>query len=453
MSGLVTILKKHLYFGGRYLLRDNILCSARVDALLAHEKWSKEELAEYQRGLLAKTLRAAQRNIGAYQRLSPPADHQQITQFLSANYPVVTKTKLLRERERYYPRGGAARPWTIVGKTSGTTGTPIDMFRSIDSVLWEQAFIKRHWQWSGFKEGMRRATLRGDNVVPIARSQLPFWFLNRFNNQLLISSRHLKPAYMGHIVEALRKFQPHILQAYPSTVFVLARYLEETDGRLSVPYVYTGSEMLYPYQREIIEARIGKIMDFYGMAERVAYAAECEYGSLHVCTDYSYVEILDDDSKPTDDYGYVVGTTLHNLAMPLIRYRLSDRTRWKRGECACGRPYPMIEPIAGKFEDRVFGSDGSPVSPSIVTFAFKGVRNIASSQVAQVAAGRWEVRVVPMRDYSTADGEQIVRNIHELVDRNLNINVKVINEIPRTEAGKYRWVVNEWKGGAAPNVS
>ncbi len=58
-------------------------------------------------------------------------------------------------------------------------------------------------------------------------------------------------------------------------------------------------------------------MEYYGMAERVAYASECERGNLHVNTDYSYVEIVDDDGKPTSGDGYIVGTTFHNTVMPL----------------------------------------------------------------------------------------------------------------------------------------
>ena len=81
-------------------------------------------------------------------------------------------------------------------------------------------------------------------------------------------------------------------------------------------------------------------MDMYGMAERVAFATECEYGQMHVNPDYSFVEIVDAAGRPTADVGYVVGTTFHNHAMPLVRCRLSDRTRWKRGQCACGRAFP-----------------------------------------------------------------------------------------------------------------
>lgn len=39
------------------------------------------------------------------------------------------------------------------------------------------------------------------------------------------------------------------------------------------------------------------------------------------------MEILDDRNEPTDATGTLVGTNLHNFAMPMIRYRQNDLAR------------------------------------------------------------------------------------------------------------------------------
>jgi phenylacetate-CoA ligase len=438
---------QHLSYGLRHALRDNVWSRRRTHALLEHDRWSLARLHELRDALLYRTLHAAQRTIARYRHITPPASPAEALASLRRDYPVVSKTELLARRDLYYPHGGRSRPWTIKGKTSGTTGTPLELFRSLDSVRWEQAFKKRHWAWCGFHDGMRRASLRGDAIVPVDRTEPPFWLFNRFGNQLLLSSRHLQRPYLGEIVETLRNFRPHLLEAYPSTAFGLATYLEQQHSELRIPFVYTGSEILYAYQRELIEARIGRVMDFYGMAERVAFAAECEAGNLHLNSDYSFVEIVDDSGRETAGPGYVVGTTFHNLAMPLVRYRLSDRAAWKPGSCPCGRLYPLMEAVSGKFEDVIFGGTGEPVSPSLVTFAFKGVHNIECSQVAQVSPEIWEVRIVPATGYSEADAQQVVRNIGSMVDARITVRTRTVSEIPRTAAGKYRWIVNETGSG------
>lgn len=113
------------------------------------------------------------------------------------------------------------------------------------------------------------------------------------------------------------------------------------------------------------------------------------------------------------------------------------------GTCRCGRAFPMIEPVTGKMEDRIFGSKGAFVSPSVLTFAFKGVRNIRKSQVAQVAPERWEIRLVPAPAFRADDRDKLVDNIRKLVDPGVKVDVVLREEIPSTAAGKFRWVVNE----------
>jgi len=114
----------------------------------------------------------------------------------------------------------------------------------------------------------------------------------------------------------------------------------------------------------------------------------------------------------------------------------------------------MIEPVTGKVEDSIFGSNGAFVSPSVLTFAFKGVQNIKKSQVAQVAPERWEIRLVPAPAFGADDRHKLVDNIHNLVDPGVNIDVVLRDEIPCTASGKFRWVVNEWSGaGELPGSS
>ena len=89
---------------------------------------------------------------------------------LRSAFPIIDKDTLLANRDRLYPEQAASRqPWQAPGKTSGTTGAPLTVFRSVQSLLMEQAFVKRHWAWGGYHDGMVRATLRGDLVVGVNR--------------------------------------------------------------------------------------------------------------------------------------------------------------------------------------------------------------------------------------------------------------------------------------------
>src|SRR5258708_40027217 len=104
----------------------------------------------------------------------------------------------------------------------------------------------------------------------------------------------------------------------------------------------------------------------------------------------------------------------------------------------------MTEPVNGKIDDSIIGSNGVIVSSSVLPFAFKGVQNIKKSQVAQVAPELWEIRLVPAPAFGADDQHKLVDNIHTLVDPGVNVDVVLRDEIPCTASGKFRWVVNEW---------
>ena len=437
-------LSLHRRYLGRALMLQNPVSRIVASRVQRQESWAPEQLEAYRRERLAASLNAAVTHLPRYRGITATITPDNALEVLLERFPIVDKNELLDNPAAYYPHDAVPKRWYSIGRTSGTTGTPLTLFRDPAAVLAEEAFLRRFWESSGFVRGQHRAALRGDLVVPVDRKTPPFWFYNRYDQQLLISSRHLGTEQLPHIAQALREFAPRMLQAYPSTAYALATLLQERSERLEIPLVFTSSEPLYTHQRELIEDRLGcRVRDMYGMAERVALATECEHGRMHLNTDYSEVEIVDEAGRPTEGIGFIVGTTFHNRAMPLVRYRLSDQTRWIPGRCPCGLPFPMIEPISGKYEDRLCGRSGNFISPSIVTFAFKGLSRIRQSQVAQLAPGVWEVRIVPEPGYANGDGEKIIRNIRELVDASVDARVTVVERLARTSQGKFRWIVNE----------
>lgn len=85
------------------------------------------------------------------------------------------------------------------------------------------------------------------------------------------------------------------------------------------------------------------MFDYYGAAERVTFAAECgRRQGHHPFPEYGVTEIVDADGQPVPDgtEGLLVGTSLQNFGMPLLRYATSDRTSIKAGRCSCGKPLP-----------------------------------------------------------------------------------------------------------------
>jgi phenylacetate-CoA ligase len=119
-----------------------------------------------------------------------------------------------------------------------------------------------------------------------------------------------------------------------------------------------GAEPHSEEHRRRIEEMFGvKAYNSFGLSEMngPGVAFECTYqNGLHIWEDAFIVEIIDPITlEPVADgeIGELVMTTLDRRAMPLIRYRTRDLTRFLPGDCACGRTHRRLDRISGRSDD------------------------------------------------------------------------------------------------------
>src|SRR6266851_3565019 len=126
----------------------------------------------------------------------------------------------------------------------------------------------------------------------------------------------------------------------PSFALLLAERAEGHD--INLRYGIFGAEPWSEAMREKLESAWGiDACDIYGLSEIMGpgVAAECREGkgALHVFDDHFLPEIVDPETgDPTDGLGELVLTTLTKEALPVLRYRTGDITRFVDGPCACG---------------------------------------------------------------------------------------------------------------------
>lgn len=430
-----------LKYAGRHAFKRNVLVGRWHAELVSRERADPRIHHIRQAALLDRLLFAA-RGVPAYARYA--AKPARDTHLALASFPIIDKRELLERGKEFFPGGKPPHFGFNVAATSGTTGTPLDVYRSLGSMLREEAFHLQHWHWAGWRRGDPQAVLRGDTVTPIAQRYPPFWFWDALGGQLVLSTRHLDESSASLFANEILRRGVTQLRAYPSAACELATFCEQAGVRLRLKSVITGSEMLYGFQRERIESAFRtRVFDFYSMAERVAYAAECEHGRLHVNPEYGVLEIVDEDGVPTDGIGTIVGTSLHNRTFPLIRYRTNDTARWQPDPCPCGRTYPVIDRIGGRLGDRLFDLDGRPVNCTLIGFAFDGVRNIRKAQVAQVSADQWLIRIVPGDAYTAEDGARVLQKLAAEVSPRVAARIELVDRIAPLPNGKFKWVSQE----------
>ena len=353
--------------------------------------------------------------------------------------PYMSKHQILEAGESLILRGW--RRGRVTGCTSGTTGTPVTIVQDFNSVIRENAFLGRQLAWAGYKLGEPTVWMRGDMIVPSNDAEGPFWRMNRAENMLMMSSYHLSEGTAAAYLRALVSFRPTLIQAYPSSISYLARFLQAQDRFYQSPCLHsilTSSETLTEEDRRLIEARFRcKVFDWYGGFERVAAIGTCEEGTYHLLTDYSYTEL-----KPVGKGLFeIIGTGFNNLLMPLIRFRTGDLVELPENkvDCKCGRSFPVIKRIHGREDDYIKFSDGRRIGR--IHHIFHGLTGIAEAQVVQDELDAIRILIVPFHDFSNESHQALIKNARQRLGPEVDVEIEVVSIIPRTSNGKFRSVV------------
>jgi phenylacetate-CoA ligase len=362
---------------------------------------------------------------------------------LAPGSPMLTKADVRQHPERLVrPRGPGSWIRTSI-QTSGTSGSPLTIVQSLGNLVREDGFVYRQLRWIGWRFGQRRAWIRGDIVCPDHPRDGRYWCRDWVGNVLMMSSYHLSNDTIGRYVDALERFDPVVIHAYPSSVAALAAWLNAA-GRTyrggALRGVMTSSETLESAVRAAVEQAFGvRVFDWYGQAERVAAIGTCEEGRYHVLTDYSGVALLEDGRD--DGTCELVGTSLNNAAMPLVRYRTGDTVIPDGGACPCGRVFPTVKAVIGRQEKIVTLPDGRIIAR--LDRIFQGHDpHLVEGQVLYRGDGEFVLRIVTADGFADADGRALVDKFLLRVP-GVKVQVERVAAIPRGPNGKFEFIAIE----------
>lgn len=418
------------------------------DFLDKSQYFSADELKEYQNEKLRQLIAHAYEYVPYYRRILrdknlTPEDikGQEDLQKL----PILTKDVIRKEFQKLISTKHPKKTLKL-GHTSGTTGSPLEVLWDKNVDILHNVAIWRHRNWAGFQFGDRYATLLGRVIVPIKQQQPPFYRINKPWNQYLFSSFHLSDENLQYYFDEFERNDIRFMEAYPSTAYILARYLQQHNLHYDMKTIVTSSETLLPIQREVIEERFRcKVFDYYGMAERAMFSGECErHNGHHLHMEYGITEIVDNkgNEAPAGTLGRLVLTGLHNYGMPLIRYENGDVSGFKEERCSCGRTLQLLESVTTKAEDIVVTAEGRLISSSVLTHPFKPMHNILKSQIIQEDYDRLVIKIVRREDYSDSDTVSLLKAMQQRVGEKMDISVEFVTDIPLGANGKYRWVIS-----------
>src|SRR5262249_5604874 len=150
-------------------------------------------------------------------------------------------------------------------------------------------------------------------------------------------------------LEALLRFRPQYLRGYVSSIHMLAEYAFPQREQFNfVRGVFTASETLSHIERANIERTFGKkLYDWYGMTEPAVVITErADHDGLEVDWEYGYPEFVEGPGLASGERR-LIATSLHNPAMPFIRYDTEDIVCLEDGLDSAGL-YPRVRAILGR---------------------------------------------------------------------------------------------------------
>ncbi|HEO70286.1 MAG TPA: phenylacetate--CoA ligase [Candidatus Hydrogenedentes bacterium] len=337
-----------------------------------------EQLRALQLQRLKRLVRRAYENVTLFrqrmdERRIAPADVQSLRDV--STLPFTVKTDL----RDTYPFGLFASPMEDIVRvhaSSGTTGKPtVVAYTQSDIDVWANVMqrtflacglhagdiIQNSYGYGLFTGGLGAhygAERLGATVIPSSsgNTDRQIMLLNDFGADAICCT----PSYFLHLAERAQ---------------AAGMSLRDLPLRAGI----FGAEPWSEAMRQRIEAETGiKAFDIYGLSEIIGpgVASEClEQAGLHLFEDCFYPEIIDPETcepVPEGEEGELILTTLCKDAMPMIRYRTRDMTRFITEPCGCGRSIRRIKRIERRSDD-MFIIRGVNVFPSQVETALLAV--------------------------------------------------------------------------------
>ncbi len=361
------------------------------------------------------------------------------------NFPPTNKTALRNAGQDVWNN---MRKMVYLNHTSGTSGTPSSIPYDDESFQIGFALWRRFHDNCGLPDKFNSVRISGKIIVHPNTRSAPFWVYNPLHQQLFMSAYHLTETNMRAYVQKLNQFQPVLIDAYPSAIYILANYINRHNIELlfTPTAIATTAETLYDYQRTEIEKAFNcKVYNQYSSSEGGPFITECPFGKLHMNIDSAIFEFFKDGNFISNGTGIaeLVVTSFRQWMFPLIRYQTGDWVKFDEGafsdsNCACGCKMPYVLEILGREDDILFTTEKGWVGR--LDPAYKGLQGIIQSAIEQTDLETIDVKIVPDINYQDHIGYELKANLQERLGATVKINIQLVESIPQGPNGKIKAV-------------
>ncbi|MFZ7133449.1 MAG: phenylacetate--CoA ligase family protein [Eubacteriales bacterium] len=360
-------------------------------------------------------------------------------------FPVLTKNIIKDNWDDFKPKKLDTMRYRI-GSTGGTTGTPFTYRYTKQDWMLGGCLLYRGWGYGGYNLGDKMIFLGGSSIGITNSSPIEKVIHERLRNIRKLSSFEMSEKRNMEYAETIMKFGPKFIRGYPSSIHHFGKWLKNKDLNTDeITAVFTTSEKLFDgVKKDIARFYNCEVFDNYGLNDGGVSAYECSHhNGMHIDTERSILEIVDESETLTDGEGKIVATSLYNNSMPLIRYETGDVGSITSEPCNCGMHHYILNSIIGRSVDILQTPDGVSVHGWFFLYIFWEYGNtIKEYQIIQNTLTDIDIFYIPGEEFSEGDLE-VINAIVKQKSPMWNVNFIEVSSINRTDSGKYKFIINK----------
>jgi len=404
----------------------------------SRNNWTYDQLCEYRDDRLRQMVEHCYETVPYYKRLFDDLgiSYKDINTIEDLKLlPVLTK-QIVNENFNAFISTTIPFKKMVTSHTSGTTGSGFKFYTTNETLCEQWAVWWRYRRNLGINFDDWCALFGSKLIVPVTQKKPPYWRINEPCKQVYFSAFHENPEYLYYYYKEIKRRKLKWLHGFPSLITLFASFMVENNLELGydMKFVTTGAENLLGYQRNIIEKAFGtKVFQHYGLAEGVSNFSQDVSGTMCVDEDFAVTEFV-----PNDGNFDIIGTSLSNLAMPLIRFETGDKATFVYDEKNQKR---IIYTLGGRIEDYITLRNGVKIGK--LDHAFKDTINIKEAQIYQKSNYDIIIYVVKCKADISKDENVASKLLRMSWGNDINFEFKHVEEIPRLKGGKLKFVISD----------
>jgi phenylacetate-CoA ligase len=358
------------------------------DQFLDLGRASKDEVEKYSFNELKNIVKFSKQRIPWYTNsfeLVSDVDSANSLVDLLHSLPILSRRQAQENFDGLYFKSPDHNPSDyVIQATSGSTGKPVSVmkFAPLYSAEYD-ALTLTEWQLNKRDTSKTLSTFR---IVQTELDDVPVGPpLSYIGATRLHTSRSILKRSIPELLDELHRLRPDYLfvNGVVSRQLALAQ-LESDLEPIKIEQFLTVSDRIDPQLRKLVNEVFGaRIIDRYSSEEFGYIALQCPvHDHLHVCSPSLVVEVVDDEGNACDVGvpGRVLITSLHNFAMPLIRYDIGDIAEF--GEpCDSGFNWPVLNQVNGRIRDSIILPNGDFRLVTFFDSKMLGTRKLRDYQI------------------------------------------------------------------------